>query len=277
MNQYERLCLKWRNLTITNDVLFGMVMENRELCQRLLRRVLPDLRIAGLTQLTTQKQVTGTITARTSRFDVHVRDNQHRTFVLEMQVVNHHNLPVRMRYYQSQLDYDIIRVGEQYNKLQDYPTYVITFCDFDYYGRGRSKYVFEERCQQDLELAAGDGQHKIVFNARAQDFHDNIGMEGFLRLMRGQVVEDDPLVHDILAEIERIKADPERRMRFMTYEMNLADARMEGLNEGLSKGISGTVKALVKYESDPKKIIETLMTEFDLSYEEAEAYWRKYC
>lgn len=273
MNQYEQLCHKWQNLTITNDVMFGMVMENQRLCQALLRRALPELKIARLVQLTTQKQVTGTITARTSRFDVHVRDDQHRTFVLEMQVVNHHNLPLRMRYYQSQLDYDIIRIGDQYNKLQQYPTFVIAFCDFDYYGCGQAKYEFENRCQRAPTLIAGDGQHKIVFNARARNFHDNIGIKGFLQLMRGQVAVDDQLVRDVLNEIQRIKADPERRRTFMTYEMNLMDARMEGINEGR---IEGTIKTLMKYEPNAEKVINALMTEFNLSRRQAEEYIEKY-
>lgn len=36
---------KWKDLTISNDFLFGKVMQNPGLCKELLRRILPDLNI----------------------------------------------------------------------------------------------------------------------------------------------------------------------------------------------------------------------------------------
>ena len=36
---------KWEELSISNDFLFGKVMQNPELCKELLQRILPDLKI----------------------------------------------------------------------------------------------------------------------------------------------------------------------------------------------------------------------------------------
>ncbi|WP_157055085.1 hypothetical protein [Limosilactobacillus frumenti] len=36
---------KWQSLTIKDDTMFGIVMENQDICLELLRRILPELDI----------------------------------------------------------------------------------------------------------------------------------------------------------------------------------------------------------------------------------------
>lgn len=74
--------------------------------------------------------------SRKVRYDVYVRDDRGRIIVIEMQVANKGNLPLRLRYYQEQIDHGLIRPGDNYRTLTHHPTYVIMFCDFDYFGRG---------------------------------------------------------------------------------------------------------------------------------------------
>ena len=42
MENIEAKQLKWEELSISNDFLFGKVMQNPELCKELLQRILPD-------------------------------------------------------------------------------------------------------------------------------------------------------------------------------------------------------------------------------------------
>lgn len=67
---------KWEHLTITNDIMFGKVMENEQICLELIQRSLPELNIKAISRITPQKQITGPISARTVRFDVFVRDEE---------------------------------------------------------------------------------------------------------------------------------------------------------------------------------------------------------
>ena len=48
-------------------------------------------------------------------------------YTVEMQMVNEHNLPFRMREYQKLMDQEILNSGDDYDKLANYPTYVIFF------------------------------------------------------------------------------------------------------------------------------------------------------
>ncbi|WP_267202236.1 Rpn family recombination-promoting nuclease/putative transposase [Limosilactobacillus kribbianus] len=231
--QFKEATDKWNQLTIADDRMFSMVMEDEQICLELLRRIFPKLPIRQVKRVAIQKQVNTPLDARTIRFDVYVRDDRQRTYVIEMRVANRHNLPYWLRYYQSQMDQELLHPGEGDEKLRERSTYVIFFCDFDYYKRGLPEYDFEWRCLQDLELPAGTRQLLIVFNARAKDFRNKIGIEGFLRLMHNQVTPGDQLVERISQKMMRIKQDPERRRNFMKYELDLIDARSEGVKKEL--------------------------------------------
>lgn len=271
---------RWQNLTIKDDTMFGMVMENQEICLELLRRALPELNIASIKRLETQKEARGPLSARTVRFDVFVRDQQQRTFVIEMQVANRHNLPYRLRYYQHQIDFDILNVGDGYQKLADYPTYVIMFCDFDYFERDQVEYCFENRSVNDDGLSLQDGRKIIVFNAKASDFHDNIKIEGFLKLMNNQIDQHDELVTRINHEMQRIKEDPRRRHGFMKYELDLMDAKAEGIEQGKKReaehGIITNIRSLQEFHISRDKIIKQLMKNYDLTPTRAQEYYQKY-
>lgn len=240
----KQLEQQWKNLTITNDIMFGMVMENQKICLELIQRSLPELNIKSISKVIPQRQISGPISSRTIRVDIFVRDDQQRTFAIEIQVANRHNLPFRLRYYQQQIDFDILNVGDSYEKLSDYPTYVIMFCDFDYFGFGWSKYEFENRCLDNPELKLDDRRRIVIFNAKATKFHGNMRLKGFLQLMENVVEEKDQLVRDIQAEMKRIREDPIRRHGFMKYELDLMDARSEGHKEGQVEGAIQTLQRL---------------------------------
>lgn len=282
-HELTRLAQQWEELTIANDRMFSMAMENNAICRELLRRIFPELAIDRVQRVTVQKQVNTPLDARTVRFDVYIRDDQQRTYIVEMQVANRQNLPYRLRYYLEQVDYSILGPGDNYEKLAGYPTYVIFFCDFDYYGQDRPEYRFEWRNIDQPDLAAGTGQQLVVFNAQASTFHDNIGVAGFLKLMHNQIAAGDPLVEQVAQEMKRIKQDPERRRDYMKYELDLMDARSDGMAIGLAEGkkqgkqesIVAAAKILLGLELSRTVIVKQLMSAYDLSSAEAERYLKR--
>lgn len=66
----------------------------------------------------------------------------------------------------------------------------------------------------------------------------------------------------------------------MKYEMDLIDAKDEGVaigvkkgqNQGLGQGIAGTAKALATLKLDDEKIVHKLIEIYHLSYEDAQHY-----
>ena len=278
--QLQMAAAKWKRLTIANDQIFSMVMENSEICLELLHRIFPELAIKRVARTAIQKQVNAPLDARTVRFDVYLQDDQQRTYIVEMQVANHNNLPYRLRYYLEQADHNILSPGDSYDKLKYYPTFIIFFCDFDCYQKGRSEYRFEWRCTDDNQLAAGTGQQLIVFNAKATNFRDNIKLQGFLKLMHNQVSAGDPLVSQIVDEIDRIKQVSGRRRLFMKYELDLIDPRNEGMEKSITEGkahqqaedIKLTAKLLHNLGIAKSEILSSLSDTYQLSPAEAEHY-----
>ncbi|MCH3921342.1 Rpn family recombination-promoting nuclease/putative transposase [Limosilactobacillus sp.] len=265
---------KWERLTLANDRMFGMVMEDEQICLQLLQQIFPELKIKSIQRVATQKQVNTTLGVKSPRFDVYVQDDQNRIYILEMQVKNNHNLPFRMRYYLNHAD--ILKPGDKYDEQHVTPIYVIFFCDFDYYGDDEMFDEYEMRSVKNPDRSAGAEFYMVVFNAKATDFHDKMGVAGFLRLMHNERTPGDELAERIYQKMERIKHDPERRRSFMKYELDLMEARNEGqaigLKKGREQGIESAVKMLISLRLDDETIVHKLMDAYNLSYEEAWHY-----
>ena len=134
---------KWEELSISNDFLFGKVMQNPELCKELLQRILPDLKIDRMEYPQLQKSIHVDIDAHSVRLDVYVKDDKETVYDIEMQVSNTKELPKRSRYYQGMIDLQLVDAGQHYKKLNK--SYIIFICPFDLYGKGRHIYRSEER------------------------------------------------------------------------------------------------------------------------------------
>ena len=70
----ENMETKWEELSISNDFLFGKVMQNPELCKELLQRILPDLKIDRIEYPELQKSIKVDMDAHSVRLDVYVKD-----------------------------------------------------------------------------------------------------------------------------------------------------------------------------------------------------------
>ena len=57
MGNLEVKQTKWEELSISNDFLFGKVMQNPELCKELLQRILSDLEIERIEYPELQKSI----------------------------------------------------------------------------------------------------------------------------------------------------------------------------------------------------------------------------
>ena len=144
MNQKMTASTTWEEIGISNDFMFGKVMQQPELCRGLLQRILPDLQIDRIEYPEAQKGIRADVDAKSVRLDVYIKDGKGTVYDIEMQVTDTGELPKRTRYYQSLIDLQLIDKGEAYRKLK--PSYIIFICfEFvNYYDREELKYFIDK-------------------------------------------------------------------------------------------------------------------------------------
>ena len=275
----ERAALRaeWQQKTIKDDPIFGTVMTNPNLCAELLRRALPELAIKWVKDADPQHTIQATPMAKGIRIDVYARDDQERTYTVEMQMVNEHNLPFRMREYQKLMDQEILNSGDDYDKLANCPTYVIFFCNFDYYRRGLAHYQFEFREKWHPKIAAGDLRTLVVFNTKAKDYQHAAEIRPFFDMIRGTVDTKDKFIAAVDAEVQEIRADKKREARFMKEQIELRrqlrKSREEGQIQERNKNTLGLIKVLEKRGMTTPKIVAMIADAQSISQAEAQKYY----
>ena len=154
----------WENIGISNDFLFGKVMQDAELCKELLQIIFPNIKIKHIKYPELQKVFNPDIDAKSIRLDVYVQDNNEKIYNIEMQMVNTYELPKRTRYYQSIIDLQLVDKGGHYKKLKH--SYIIFICPFDLFQKRRHIYTFENFCKEDKNIPLSDGTTKVFLNTK---------------------------------------------------------------------------------------------------------------
>lgn len=257
----------WESLDISNDFLFGKVMQNPDLCKELLQRILPDLNIERIEYPELQKSIKEGAESRGIKLDVYIKDDKNIVYNIEMQASGSKELPKRSRYYQGMVDLQLLEAGDKsYMKLNK--TYIIFICTFDLYGKGRHIYTFENICKEDNSLSMGDEATKIFLNSDSD--MDDVGKElrAFLDYVKGIKVTNDDFIDRLEEAVKRAKANKKWRRDYMTMEM-LERVKFE---EGLDEGIRGTVSALKKLNIPLQNILAIIQEEYKMSLEAAKKY-----
>ena len=192
-----------------------------------------------------------------------------------MQMVNEHNLPFRMREYQELMDQEILNSGDDYDKLANYPTYMIFFCNFDYYRRGLARYQFEFREKWHPEIAAGDLRTLVVFNTKAKDYQHAAEIRPFLDMIRGTVDTKDKFVAAVDAEVQAIRADKQREARFMKEQIELRRQLRKSEEAGRDKTVLNMIKSLESQGMPKAQVVKTIAIAESLSAEEAQKYYEQ--
>ena len=250
---------KFEDLTISNDFMFKEVMKsNKGLCKRLVGSIMQQ-DIEDIVYIETEKTLQPYYDSRGIRLDVILADKDHTRYNLEMQAKNvigdtgEALLPKRTRYYQSVIDMDMLKKGQDFDELD--PLVLIFICTFDLYKEGRYVYTFKSRCLENLELElANDVTVKLV-NAKGEQGQVNDLLKNFLQyVMTNEPVDD--FTEDVARQIVAVKNDPIARRDYMVLATRIKDARRAGYAEGEAKGrADGLAEGEAKGES--KKSRET--------------------
>ncbi|MFI3172891.1 MAG: Rpn family recombination-promoting nuclease/putative transposase, partial [Eubacteriales bacterium] len=90
----------WENIGISNNFIFGKVMQNPDICKEFLEMVL-GIKIDHIEYPMIEKTMKLSHDSKGIRLDVYVADDKHTVYNIEMQATDTHELPARSRYYQG--------------------------------------------------------------------------------------------------------------------------------------------------------------------------------
>jgi len=152
-------------LNLEDDFLFAKVMSDKEICRKVLEKIL-KVPIREVVIPTTQRTIDLLFEGKGVRLDVYVNDDKGTVYNVEMQRGRKRGLPKRSRYYGGTIDLDLICAGMPYEELKT--TFIIFICTFDPFKDGRHIYTFENTCQENRELLLGDETVKIFLNTRGE-------------------------------------------------------------------------------------------------------------
>ena len=155
----------------------------------------------------------------------------------------------RARFYQSEIDTDLLLKGALYSDLR--PTLIMFLCPFKIFGGKRAIYHFKRTCMEDTELTLPDETEFIFISSKG----DRTGLSeracAILDYMDGKE-SNDSLIKRIEDRINAIKRSETEERDYMTYEMRLREERAEGRKEGIKEGIN-------KGEARATKLLKSLM------------------
>ena len=232
-----KLIKSWQDLKFTDDYMFKKTMEAEDICIDTLNAFL-SWDISRITYFEKEKALKAYYDTKGVRLDVYVRDEIERIYDVEMQVRKIQekqeadamtSLAKRARFYQSEIDTDLLLKGALYSDLR--PTLIMFLCPFKIFDGKRAIYHFKRTCMEDTELTLPDETEFIFISSKG----DRKGLSeracAILDYMDGKE-SSDPLIKRIEDRISVIKGSETEERDYVTYEMRLREDRAEGRKEG---------------------------------------------
>ena len=255
----------FNELDLTNNFLFLKVMQDPDLCRKLLEIIL-DVEIERIEYSEKEKTLDEKLEAKSVRLDVYLKDGRGTVYDVEMQTTNPGNLPKRSRYYQDLIDLNLLARGEGYEKLNK--SFVIFICLDDIFKGGRHIYTFGNRCVQDPDIVLGDETTKIFLNPHSEMNDVSQELANFPKfLIDGKPLDD--FTERLMKAVETAKNNKMLELEYMSYYANMHDK----YNEGLKAGIEAFILDNIEEGISKERILQKLQKRFRLSEEKAGYYY----
>ena len=216
-----------------------------------------NIKIRDIVYVDYEETIQMTAKSKGIRLDIYVEDDNNTVFNLEMQTTTYKELPKRSRYYQGVIDLNMIEKGEPYDILKE--SYVIFICTFDFFGKNKCIYEFENLCIDDCGIKLNDGTHKIFLNTKGDKSDINKELKSLLEYFDGSEPESE-LTRKIDRKVIAARKNERWRREYMSYQMELNQQYRNGKEEGRKEGIddmSKLIKMLIsenKYEELEKAV-----------------------
>ena len=251
--------INFNEIGITNDVMFGSVFQDEENCREFLQRIL-NIEIQELKLVEKEKTIRNHIAGKGIRIDVYVKDVDGNSYDVEMQLENTGELPLRSRYYHSEMDGYQIKRGAKYNALKE--SIVIFVCNFDLFEKNRSIYRFGTFCQDDPEIKLDDKRETyFVYISGSRDGLKDETVHLLDYLKTGEPM--DLYTEKLDDRVRTLRGDDEWRENYMTLETKLElkfeDGRKVGYSQGHAHGLQqGMHNSIIEFLSDIETVPDGL-------------------
>ena len=220
-----------KDLTFTDDFMFGEIMKNEEICKGIIERLL-HIKIEKLELITLQETIAPYYETRGVRFDVYVKDSD-KVYDIEVQNKKFTEIEKRTRYYQSMIDIDMLAKGANFKELKE--SYVIFICKTDPFDLGEPCYKVKSIFENHPEKEFDDKTHKVFYNASAYKKETDPEIFAFLQYVRTNVPEDD-FTAGIFENVEKAKENEQFRSEYMRCNIHDFDKLEEGKEIGIAIG-----------------------------------------
>lgn len=232
----DRLGLDFDALGITDDLMFGTVFQDVELCRRLVETLL-GIEVEGVELVERQGHLGAGPLSRAGVVDILVRDASGDTYDVEMQNSPGTDIAQRARYYLSLVNATMLDPGQGFGELRG--AVVVFICTRDPFGRGWKRYDFPRVCVQDGEPLR-DGTEIVFVNA--QGTRGDVGQEfdAFIEYLSDDTMIGSDYVRRVDSAVRAWRDNPLwRRYRMLwseKYRDDFAYARAKGREDGYALG-----------------------------------------
>ena len=251
-----------KNLTIKDNFMFAAVMLDEENCKGFLERAL-QIQIDHV-EVSTEKNIVYHPEYKGVRLDMYAKDENNTRYNVEMQVSSQSSLGLRSRYYQSQMDMEMLLSGSEYAELPN--SYVIFICDFDPFGEKKYKYTFQMECKETKKVRLQDKRNIVFLSTKGRN-DEEVPKEliRFLKFVEADLNESqndfqDEYVRKLQEFVKHIKQNREMEEKYMLFEELLKDERKEGENAGMVKSL---IMFLENFGEVPEELKEKFFKERD--------------
>jgi len=216
---FEELCFY-------DDFMFGVVMQNRELCKEALECML-GFKIDYIEYSEPQRTIAPLYTAHAIRLDVYVKDRS-RIYDVEIQNKDEQDIGRRTRYYQDMMDVDSLLKGGDYSELKE--RIVIFLCRFDPFKKAIPCYTVLRTCKEDSSVFVDDAAIVQIFNCTAYEKIGNESLRAFLKFIQTNKAESD-FTRRLGDMVETRKKVEELKKTYLSWSLHDSDVRREGYEQ----------------------------------------------
>lgn len=230
-------------LGITDDLMFGTVFQDEELCRRLVETLL-EIEVESVGLVERQGHLGAGPLARAGVVDILVRDASGDTYDVEMQNEPGTDIAYRARYYLSLVNTTMLDPGQRFGELRG--AFVVFICAHDPFGRGWKRYNFPRICIQDGELL-GDDTEIVFVNAEGTKGDFGKEFDAFLEYLSNDKMVGSDYVRRVDDAVRAWRDNPLwRRYRMLwseKYRDDFADASAKGREDGYALGLKDGMAA----------------------------------
>lgn len=215
-------------LGITDDLMFGTVFQDPNLCKGLIELLL-GIQVEKIEFVERQGLLDAGPLSRAGIVDLLVRDAAGNEYDVEMQNVATPGIARRTPRYLTLVDTNMLDRGQRFEDAGN--AIVIFICANDPFGRGWKRYDFTRACAQDGQ-PLDDGTSIVFVNAAGERGDYGDGFDAFLHYLSNDTVIESDYVRSVDDAVRGVRDNPQwRRYRMLwseKYRNEIADAMDEG-------------------------------------------------